>query len=248
MNFGPIMDDKTLSTNLLFLHRGIIAPHSGIGEHFHNHCEEMFVIFSGEAQFTIDGRTSLLQAPAGAPDRMGHAHAIYNPTDKPIEWLNVNVGMSKVYDAFNLGDPRVGVTLDPIPQFVTMKLDRAALKPLTQTNGIHGTVMRRRALGPSVFSTPWSYVDHLLLAPGSSMGASRMADLSEAYYVMAGAGTVTVDGETAAIHAGDAIPVDLGQSKSFTVTGSAPLELLVFGIARDMKTKEAFAADPANAN
>jgi mannose-6-phosphate isomerase-like protein (cupin superfamily) len=248
MNFGPIMDDKTLSTNLLFLHRGTIAPHSGIGEHFHNHCEEMFVIFSGEAQFTVDGRTSVLQAPAGAPDRMGHAHAIYNPTDKPIEWLNVNVGMSKVYDAFNLGDPRVGVSVDPIPQFITMKLDRAALKPLTQTNGGHGTVMRRRALGPSVFSTPWSYVDHLLLAPGSSVGTSRMADLSEAYYVMAGAGTVTVDGETAPIHSGDAIPVDLGQSKSFTVTGDAPLELLVFGIARDMKTKEAFAADPANAN
>ena len=248
MNFGPIMDDKTLSTNLLFLHRGTIAPHSGIGEHFHNHCEEMFVIFSGEAQFTVDGRTSVLQAPAGAPDRMGHAHAIYNPTDKPIEWLNVNVGMSKVYDAFNLGDPRVGVSVDPIPQFITMKLDRAALKPLTQTNGGHGTVMRRRALGPSVFSTPWSYVDHLLLAPGSSVGTSRMADLSEAYYVMAGAGTVTVDGETAPIHTGDAIPVDLGQSKSFTVTGDAPLELLVFGIARDMKTKEAFAADPANAN
>jgi mannose-6-phosphate isomerase-like protein (cupin superfamily) len=248
MNFGPIMDDKTLSTNLLFLHRGTIAPHSGIGEHFHNHCEEMFVIFSGEAQFTVDGRTSVLQAPAGAPDRMGHAHAIYNPTDKPIEWLNVNVGMSKVYDAFNLGDPRVGVSVDPIPQFITMKLDRAALKPLAQTNGGHGTVMRRRALGPSVFSTPWSYVDHLLLAPGSSVGTSRMADLSEAYYVMAGAGTVTVDGETAPIHTGDAIPVDLGQSKSFTVTGDAPLELLVFGIARDMKTKEAFAADSANAN
>src|ERR1700722_14336656 len=104
MNFGPIMDDKTPSTNLLFLHRGVIAPHSGIGEPFHNHCEEMFVIFSGEAQFPIDGRTSVLQAPAGAPDRMGHAHAIYNPTDKPIEWLNVNVGMSKVYDAFNLSD------------------------------------------------------------------------------------------------------------------------------------------------
>ena len=248
MNFGPIMDDKTLSTNLLFLHRGIIAPHSGIGEHFHNHCEEMFVIFSGEAQFTVDGRTALLQAPAGAPDRMGHAHAIYNPTDKPIEWLNVNVGTSKVYDAFNLGAPRVGVPLDPIPQFITMKLDRAALKPLVQMNGGHGTIMRRRALGPSVFSTPWSYVDHLLLAPGSSMGTSRMADLSEAYYVMAGDGAVTVDGETATIHAGDSIPVDLGQSKSFAATGNAPLELLVFGIARDMKPKEAFAADSANAN
>ncbi len=56
--------------------------------------------------------------------------------------------------------------------------------------------------------------------------------MSEAYCVMSGDGMVTVDGETAAIHAGDAIPVDLGQSKSFTVTGNAPLELLVFGIAR----------------
>ncbi len=30
------------STNLLFLHRGVLHPHSGIGEHFHNHCAEMF--------------------------------------------------------------------------------------------------------------------------------------------------------------------------------------------------------------
>ena len=43
-------------------------------------------------------------------------------------------------------------------------------------------------------------------------------------------------------------PVDLGQSKAFSVTGGAPLELMVLGIARDLKSKEAFAADAANAN
>jgi len=72
--------------------------------------------------------------------------------------------------------------------------------------------------------------------------------MSEAYYVIAGEGVVTVDGQSAAIHAGDAIPVDLGQSRAFAVTGNAPLELMVLGIARDLSSKEAFAADAANAN
>lgn len=242
MNFGPLMGTKSLSANLLFLHRGVILPHSGIGEHFHNHCEEMFVILDGEAQFTINGRTSLLKGPVGAPDRMGSAHAIYNPTDKPVEWMNINVGVSKVYDTFNLGDPRVGVPLDPIPQFITMHLDRNLLKPVPGSSG----VLRRRALGPSIFYTPWAYVDHVLVEPGASTQTSKLADIAEAYYVMAGDGTITVNGETVAIKKGDAIPVDLGQSKSFK-GGREPLELLVIGVARDMRTKDAFMADAANA-
>ena len=247
LDIATIMDDKSLSTNLLFWHRGVITPHSGIGEHFHNRCEEMFVILSGEAEFTINGRTSLLKAPVGVPDRMGSAHAIYNPTDQPVEWMNINVGTSKVYDAFDLGDARVGAAKDPIPQFITMKLDHADLEPVPQMNGGAGIVLRRRVLGPAVFHTPWSYVDHLIVQSGASIGTSRMADMSEAYYVISGDGNVTVDGETVAIKTGDAIPVDLGQSKSFTA-GTAPLELMVVGIARDMRTNDAFAEVPENAN
>lgn len=240
MNFGPLMTDKTLSTNLLFLHRGVLHPHSGIGEHFHNHCEEMFVIFDGEAEFTINGRTSLLKGTWGAPDRMGSAHAIYNPTDHDVEWMNINVGMSKVYDTFNLGDDRVGAPLDKVPQFVTMHLDKALLKP----TGIEG-VTRRRALGPSVFYTPWAYVDHVLIQPGATLPQTRYPDMSEAYYVISGDGSVTVDGETALIKKGDAIPVDLNQAKSFK-GGSTPLEMMIIGVAKDMAVKNAFAANPDN--
>src|SRR6185312_4347670 len=41
MEFGPLLGAQALSTNLIFLHRGVIEPHSGIGQHFHNACEEM---------------------------------------------------------------------------------------------------------------------------------------------------------------------------------------------------------------
>jgi mannose-6-phosphate isomerase-like protein (cupin superfamily) len=240
MNFGPLMTDKTMSTNLLFLHRGVLHPHSGIGQHFHNHCEEMFVIFDDEAEFTINGRTSTLKGTVGAPDRMGSSHAIYNATDHDVEWMNINVGTSKVYDAFNLGDDRVGAPQDKVPQFVTMRLDKALLKP-----GATPGVMRRRALSPSVFFTAWSYVDHELVAPGATVPQTATPDMSEAYYVISGDGSVTVNGETVAIRKGDAIPVEPGQAKSFK-GGSAPLELMIIGVAKDMAAKNAFAADPAN--
>jgi len=243
MNFGPLMNDKTLSTNFIFLHRGVLHAKSGIGQHFHNHCEEMFVIFDDEAEFTVNGRTSLLKGTVGAPDRMGSSHAIYNPTDHDVEWMNINVGTSKVYDAFNMGDDRVGAPKDKVPQFVTMRLDRALLKPAA--NG--GKVQRRRALSPSVFYTAWAYVDHELIAPGGDTGTAALPDLSESYYVMSGEGSVTVNGETVAIKKGDAIPVDVGQSKSFKA-GTQPLELMIIGVAKDMAAKSAFAADPVNEN
>jgi mannose-6-phosphate isomerase-like protein (cupin superfamily) len=227
-----LVPPSAMDVNLNFMHRCEIMPGGGVGHHFHNTTEEMFIVFDGQAEFTIDGRTAVLQGTVGAPCRMGHSHAIYNPSDKPVEFMNINVAQIKGhYDAFNLDDARVGVPKDPIPTFMTMHLDKKLLKPITNYRGGQGTVQYRRALDGDVFLTNWAYVDHLLIPPGASEGQHYHKGVEEIYYVLNGDGQVQVNGESAAIHKGDGIPIRFNEAHSLVNNGSADLELMIVGIS-----------------
>ena len=227
-----LLPGNALATNFYFMHRCQIMPGGGVGHHFHNTTEEMFIVFDGQAEFTVDGRTSVLKGTVGAPVRMGHSHAIYNPSDKPVEFMNINVSAVKGrYDAFNLDDARLDVAKDKIPVFMTMRLDKQLLRPMQNYHGGKETVQYRRALDPSVFLTNWSYVDHLLLPPGSSEGRHRHPGIEEIYYILNGEGEAEVNNERSAVRKGDAVPMLLDEVHGIRNNGTQDLEVMIVGVA-----------------
>ena len=241
INYTALLNEHSLETNLNFFHRGVLLPHSGAGNHLHYFDDEMYFILDGEAQFTIDGRTSLLKGPAGALCLMGHSHALYNPTDKPIQWMNISVSSIRGKgSAYNMNDTMEKVAvIDPIPYFVMMTLDPALLNSVKNMDGGVGTVQYRRALQPYNFTSPWAYVDDLVLPPNTSVGPHLHHEVAEVFYVVSGEGAFSVGGdktqpeESVSIKPGDAIPLRLSEVHSVKNSSGSNLELMVIGVSRD---------------
>lgn len=235
MAFTQLFGGRDVSTNLMYLHAGVMNANSSIGEHFHHSMEEMYVLLEGEAEFTINGRTSLIKAPALVPCKLGDAHGMYNTSGKTVKWLNFGVGKAKGNQGgvFNLGDPRLpGTTpLDAIPQFVSGRLDREKLRG-NNPNYTGTGVLARRIFSPDVFQTNWNNVDHVVIPAGTTMGARTMDGFEEIYYVVNGAGTVDLNGKKLPVGQDDAFCGLLGEKVTIASTDKE-LELIVIEIAVD---------------
>jgi mannose-6-phosphate isomerase-like protein (cupin superfamily) len=237
MKFTGLIGSQTMATNLLYLHAGEIPDKAGIGEHFHHTIEEMYVILDGEAEFTVNGRTSKIKAPAVVPCKMGDAHGIYNSSGKTLRWLNFGVSTTKGRgDNFDLGDTRVGVPVDLIPQFVSSQLKRESMKS-NSTAYTGKAVLYRRVFGPDIFSTNWDHVDHVVIPVGSTTGPRQLQGIEEVYYVIKGSGKISILPDSASIKADDAFYGSLGETITISNTGKEDIELLVIGIATS-KQKE----------
>ena len=245
--------------NLAFMHHGPLGPKSSIGHHFHTNSDEMFLILDGDCQFTVNGQTALIKGPVGVPCKAGSSHAVYNPSAKPVDWVNFQVLIADLvqpgtttppvqgsatmrrgsynYSAdptnlFEMGDDRSDAVLVKKPTFInTRQLTKENLRPVVSMNGGKDTVFYRRALGPGAFESNWAFFDHLLIPVGSTIGRHYHAGVDEVYLVIKGKGKVHVNDENADIAYGDAVPVKSGEIHSFESSSTEPLEMVIYGIA-----------------
>ena len=175
---------------------------------------------------------------------MGSSHAIYNLTDAPVQWMNINVTAFRgVYDAFDLGDGRVGAPLDPVPQFMAMRLDTGRLQQVESMQGGKGTVqsprppVKRVPLDLGVCRSPAAAARR----PGRSCGRAG------------GRRVLLRDNRRRHGHCRSGKRPDQSRrcgpdsrrrGKFREHHGTAPLEFLVVGIARDVNKKNDMLASP----
>jgi len=232
ISYMELQGSDTFDTNLLFVHRGVLPPKSGIGEHLHRHMEEMYIVFDGTANFTVNGRTSELPAGSMALCTTGASHGIYNPNDRPVQFMNLGVAMEKgKYDSIEFGESLADARPESPSPFKWAQFDRSLLHPAKNAHRGKGAIMFRRVWANDSFATNWYFIDHCLLLPDTSIGYHQHNTIEEIYYVMEGRGRFTVNDKTFDVGPGDALPCRLHDSHGLYNNTGEPLEILVFSVA-----------------
>ncbi len=226
---------EKFSTEFLFLHRGVLDPKSGLGEHVHRRMEEMyFVLDYNIAQFTVNGRTSELAGPCMVLCPMGSSHGIYNPTDNIVQFMNLGVSYeNRKYDGLDFGkkDDLKNAEVESPPPFLWSVLDKRLLHPVPAFYNGKGEMYMRVVWPTEKFKTSWGFVNHYILPPGCSIGYHRHDVMEEVYYILSGTGRMTVDDATFDVRAGDAATVLLHGAHGLYNNSDNDLEVLSIAVA-----------------
>ncbi|MBT4483732.1 MAG: cupin domain-containing protein [Candidatus Latescibacteria bacterium] len=226
-----LLGSGTFKSNVLFLHRGVLPPKCGIGEHIHRRMEEVYFVFNAPAEFTVNGRTALLPAGTTVACPMGSSHGIYNNSDVTLEWMNIAVSKVKGEgDAIDYGDSLSTKKIESPAPFSWAQLDRSLLKPSTGSHQGKGTIYFRRLWQRDSFKTNLARIGHGILPPGTSIGLHKHNAVEEIYHVLSGKGRITVNDHTWDVAAGDAVPCPLYDSHGIYNNSNKDLEIIIIAI------------------
>ncbi|MFC1606963.1 cupin domain-containing protein [Candidatus Latescibacterota bacterium] len=228
IRLSSIIGHETFKTNFHGVSRGEIPPGTSIGEHIHQHMEEMFIILNAPAQFTVNGKTAELPAGSCVACLKGQSHGIYNHTDTTLQWLYFAVTETKGKgDAIDYGEDLTKKKVVSPPPFLWTNLDRRLLRPAYNSHRGKGKSLFRRMWRTETFKTNWEFLDHCFLMPGSSVGLHQHNVIEEVYYIVSGKGRMTVNDHTFDVGPGDAVPCTQNDSHGLWNNGRDDIEFIV---------------------
>lgn len=142
---------------------------------------------------TIRGEPGILAGFSGT------SHGLANPVGAPIRYIRVTMGDGGAgYLA-----PRGRNEPEWSP------LDRTRLDRTKAHDGL-GEIRFRRVWDGDRFTTPWGFVDHAVVDPGTSVGYHRHDTVQECYLILDGTGHMKVDGIVFEVGPGACVPNRLG--------------------------------------
>ncbi len=93
-------------------------------------------------------------------------------------------------------------------------------------HGGTGQIATRHIWGPEDFCSPWVFLDHAVLAPGSSLGYHYHDALEECFVILGGHGHLTLDDQTFAVEPGSVTWQGIGQPHGLHNHAGEPLDFL----------------------
>ncbi len=229
-----LLDNDDFKTNWSFIHRGILLPKGGIGNHAHDGFEEMYIIFDNAARFTHNGHTAELVGAVTVPCRMGESHGIYNHTDADTQFMNLGVaGPSGSYDCRDFEDDLINAEVGPEDNLPVGWLDKSILRYTGPAHGGKGEIGFREVWGHQAFKSNWGFIHHIVIPPGCSIGYHQHKTMEECYILLAGSGRSTVDDETEEVYAGDAIPCRLDSTHGLYNHTDEDMEVLNMAVCME---------------
>ena len=163
--------------------------------------EEAWIVLDPGAETLRSGSPVARNEPGVLAGFSGSVHGLTNPGDAPIRYIRVAMG-----DDLGGDVPEVAPAT---PEWAP--LDHSRLEA-TNAHGGTGEIRFRRLWDQDRFTTPWGFVDHAVVDPGTSVGYHRHDTVLECYLILKGTGIMKVDGIVLGVGPGACAPNRLGGS------------------------------------
>jgi mannose-6-phosphate isomerase-like protein (cupin superfamily) len=195
-----------------------LAPGQRYGNPAAGRCEEGYVVLAGRGALAADPAAGEVAGPGAILCPLGRKNILINPGPDDLRLLHVRVATGRA------GADRAGWA---------ERADRTRLGWRPAIHGGVGRIAARHLRGPDDFHSAWTFLDHAVLAPASSVGYHYHDALEESFVVLQGEGYATIADRTFGVGPGSVTWQGIRERHGIYNPGPGVLEFLRLAVARE---------------